>query len=87
MLILFRVLGDFFFLLAEVRLSSPCSSGPEHSSLLAGFPPIPGQKAADAGQGFVAALMAVDKLISNENVEAADEDDDEEEVGGPCLSI
>ncbi|XP_075877921.1 coiled-coil and C2 domain-containing protein 1B isoform X2 [Nelusetta ayraudi] len=44
-----------------------------------GFPPIPGQNAADAEQGFVAALMAADKLISNDNVEAADEDDDEEE--------
>lgn len=56
----------------------------KHSSHLAGFPPIPGQKAADAEQGFVAALMAADKLISNDNVEAADEDDDEEEVGGPA---
>lgn len=53
-------------------------------SHLAGFPPIPGQKGADAEQGFVAALMAADKLISNDNVEAADDDDDEEEVGGPA---
>lgn len=51
---------------------------------LAGFPPIPGQKTAGAEQGFVAALMAVDKLISNDNVEVADEDDDEEEVGLSC---
>lgn len=28
--------------------------------------------------------MAADKLISNDHVEAADEDDDEEEVGGPA---
>lgn len=55
----------------------------KHTYGLAGFPPIPGQNAADAEQGFVAALMAADKLISNDNVEAADEDDDEEEVGLP----
>lgn len=55
----------------------------KHTYDLAGFPPIPGQNAADAEQGFVAALMAADKLISNDNVEAADEDDDEEEVGLP----
>lgn len=66
-----------------MRLSSPRSSRP--GSHLAGFPPIPGQKAADAEQGFVAALMAADKLISNENVEAADEDDEEEEVGEPAV--
>lgn len=45
---------------------------------LPGFPPIPGQKAPDADQGFLAALVAADKLVSTDNAEVADEDDDEE---------
>lgn len=45
---------------------------------LQGFPPIPGQKAPDADQGFLAALVAADKLVSTDNAEVADEDDDEE---------
>uniref|UniRef100_A0A3Q3X3Y0 Coiled-coil and C2 domain-containing protein 1B n=1 Tax=Mola mola TaxID=94237 RepID=A0A3Q3X3Y0_MOLML len=44
-----------------------------------GFPPIPGQKATGAEQGFVAALVAADKLASTDTVELADENDDEEE--------
>ncbi|KAE8290614.1 Coiled-coil and C2 domain-containing protein 1B [Larimichthys crocea] len=44
-----------------------------------GFPPIPGQKATGAEQGFVAALVAADKLVSTDNVEIADDEDDEEE--------
>uniref|UniRef100_A0A671VG28 Coiled-coil and C2 domain containing 1B n=1 Tax=Sparus aurata TaxID=8175 RepID=A0A671VG28_SPAAU len=32
-----------------------------------GFPPIPGQKATGAEQGFVAALVAADKLASTDN--------------------
>ncbi|XP_073348051.1 coiled-coil and C2 domain-containing protein 1B isoform X2 [Pagrus major] len=43
-----------------------------------GFPPIPGQKATGAEQGFVAALVAADKLASTDNVEIADDDDEEE---------
>lgn len=45
---------------------------------LPGFPPIPGQKAPDANQGFLAALVAADKLVSTDNAAVADEDDDEE---------
>lgn len=51
---------------------------------LLGFPPIPGQKATGAEQGFVAALVAADKLVSTDAAEIADEEDDEEkeeEVG------
>lgn len=63
-------------------MSSPCVPALIKRCFdLAGFPPIPGQNVADTQRGFVAALMAADKLISNDNVEAADEDDDEEEVG------
>uniref|UniRef100_A0A8C4IY54 Coiled-coil and C2 domain containing 1B n=1 Tax=Dicentrarchus labrax TaxID=13489 RepID=A0A8C4IY54_DICLA len=49
-----------------------------------GFPPIPGQKATGAEQGFVAALVAADKLTSTDVTEIADEEEDEEteeEVG------
>lgn len=52
------------------------------SFYLSGFPPIPGQKAADAEQGFVAALVAADKLASTDTVEIADEEEDEEEEVG-----
>lgn len=57
------------------------------SFYLSGFPPIPGQKATGAEQGFVAALVAADKLTSTETVEIADEEDDDEvEVGlHPCI--
>ncbi|XP_036938809.1 coiled-coil and C2 domain-containing protein 1B isoform X4 [Acanthopagrus latus] len=44
-----------------------------------GFPPIPGQKATGAEQGFVAALVAADKLASTDNVEIADDDEEEKE--------
>ncbi|XP_051262179.1 coiled-coil and C2 domain-containing protein 1B isoform X5 [Dicentrarchus labrax] len=43
-----------------------------------GFPPIPGQKATGAEQGFVAALVAADKLTSTDVTEIADEEEDEE---------
>ncbi|KAM9349300.1 coiled-coil and C2 domain-containing protein 1B [Symphorus nematophorus] len=43
-----------------------------------GFPPIPGQKATGAEQGFVAALVAADKLVSTDVTEIADEEEDEE---------
>lgn len=57
------------------------------SIYLSGFPPIPGQKATGAEQGFVAALVAADKLTSTETVEIADEEDDDEvEVSlHPCV--
>ncbi|XP_044075924.1 coiled-coil and C2 domain-containing protein 1B isoform X2 [Siniperca chuatsi] len=44
-----------------------------------GFPPIPGQKATGAEQGFVAALEAADKLASTDAAVIADEEDEEEE--------
>lgn len=43
-----------------------------------GFPPIPGQKAAGAEQGFIAALEAASKLASTDAADVADEEDDEE---------
>uniref|UniRef100_A0A672HMW8 DM14 domain-containing protein n=1 Tax=Salarias fasciatus TaxID=181472 RepID=A0A672HMW8_SALFA len=43
-----------------------------------GFPPIPGQKAAGAEQGFISALETASKLASADLTAAADEDDDEE---------
>ncbi|XP_026169274.1 coiled-coil and C2 domain-containing protein 1B isoform X2 [Mastacembelus armatus] len=43
-----------------------------------GFPPIPGQKAPGAEQGFVAALEAASKLASTDAADVPDEDDDEE---------
>uniref|UniRef100_A0A8C9X0G4 Coiled-coil and C2 domain containing 1B n=1 Tax=Sander lucioperca TaxID=283035 RepID=A0A8C9X0G4_SANLU len=49
-----------------------------------GFPPIPGQKASGAEQGFVAALEAANKLASTDASQIADEEEDEEkeeEVG------
>ncbi|XP_029379912.1 coiled-coil and C2 domain-containing protein 1B isoform X2 [Echeneis naucrates] len=42
-----------------------------------GFPPIPGQKAAGAEQGFVAALEAANKLATAD-AEGPDEEEDEE---------
>nr|XP_046263639.1 coiled-coil and C2 domain-containing protein 1B isoform X2 [Scatophagus argus] len=48
-----------------------------------GFPPIPGQKATGAEQGFVAALVAADKLASTDTVEIADEEEDEEKKEEP----
>ncbi|TKS79557.1 Coiled-coil and C2 domain-containing protein 1B [Collichthys lucidus] len=50
-----------------------------------GFPPIPGQKSTGAEQGFVAALVAADKLVSTGNVEIADEEDDDEEESKPAV--
>lgn len=47
---------------------------------LSGFPPIPGHKSTGAEQGFVAALMAADKLTAADTSELADEQNDEEEV-------
>uniref|UniRef100_A0A671VF35 Coiled-coil and C2 domain-containing protein 1B n=1 Tax=Sparus aurata TaxID=8175 RepID=A0A671VF35_SPAAU len=38
-----------------------------------GFPPIPGQKATGAEQGFVAALVAADKLASTDNEEEVED--------------
>ncbi|XP_059201384.1 coiled-coil and C2 domain-containing protein 1B isoform X2 [Centropristis striata] len=43
-----------------------------------GFPPIPGQKATGAEQGFIAALEAADKLSSTDVTQIADEEEDEE---------
>ncbi|XP_041804284.1 coiled-coil and C2 domain-containing protein 1B isoform X2 [Chelmon rostratus] len=43
-----------------------------------GFPPIPGQKATGAEQGFVAALVAADKLASTDTTEIADEEEEDE---------
>lgn len=43
-----------------------------------GFPPIPGQKATGAEQGFVAALVAADKLTSSDAAEIADEEEEDE---------
>ncbi|TDH05959.1 hypothetical protein EPR50_G00127960 [Perca flavescens] len=43
-----------------------------------GFPPIPGQKASGAEQGFVAALEAANKLASTDASQIADEEEDEE---------
>uniref|UniRef100_A0A8C3GCS8 Coiled-coil and C2 domain-containing protein 1B n=1 Tax=Cyclopterus lumpus TaxID=8103 RepID=A0A8C3GCS8_CYCLU len=44
-----------------------------------GFPPIPGQKATGAEQGFIAALEAADKLSSTDDAEMGNEGEDEEE--------
>ncbi|XP_039999794.1 coiled-coil and C2 domain-containing protein 1B isoform X2 [Xiphias gladius] len=44
-----------------------------------GFPPIPGQKAAGAEQGFIAALEAASKLASTDAAEVPDEEDEEKE--------
>lgn len=49
---------------------------------LSGFPPIPGQKATGAEQGFIAALEAADKLASTDAAEIADEDEEDEEKVG-----
>ncbi|XP_056276428.1 coiled-coil and C2 domain-containing protein 1B isoform X2 [Pseudoliparis swirei] len=43
-----------------------------------GFPPIPGQKATGAEQGFIAALEAADKLSSTDDAEIGNEEEDEE---------
>ncbi|KAK5919877.1 hypothetical protein CgunFtcFv8_023738 [Champsocephalus gunnari] len=43
-----------------------------------GFPPIPGQKAAGADQGLIAALDAADKIASADATETADEDEEGE---------
>uniref|UniRef100_A0A8C7YL05 Coiled-coil and C2 domain containing 1B n=1 Tax=Oryzias sinensis TaxID=183150 RepID=A0A8C7YL05_9TELE len=50
-----------------------------------GFPPIPGQKAEGAEEGFIAALEAANKLASTDAAEEEDDDDDDkgEEVGSP----
>lgn len=47
---------------------------------LPGFPPIPGHKSTGAEHGFVAALVAADKLTGADAAELADEQNDEEEV-------
>lgn len=44
-----------------------------------GFPPIPGHQSTGAAHGFVAALVAADKLTAADAGEAADEQNDEEE--------
>ncbi|XP_071780419.2 coiled-coil and C2 domain-containing protein 1B isoform X1 [Centroberyx gerrardi] len=43
-----------------------------------GFPPIPGQEAAGAEQGFAAVLEAANKLASTDATEVGDEEGDEE---------
>ncbi|TKS79578.1 Coiled-coil and C2 domain-containing protein 1B [Collichthys lucidus] len=50
-----------------------------------GFPPIPGQKSTGAEQGFVAALVAADQLVSTGNVEIADDEADDEEESKPAV--
>lgn len=50
-----------------------------------GFPPIPGQKATGAEQGFIAALEAADKLASTDAAEIADEDEEDEEKSKPAV--
>uniref|UniRef100_A0A8D3ALC9 Coiled-coil and C2 domain-containing protein 1B n=1 Tax=Scophthalmus maximus TaxID=52904 RepID=A0A8D3ALC9_SCOMX len=51
-----------------------------------GFPPIPGQKATGAEQGFVAALEAADKLASTDPAEVPDEEEvDEEKEEKPAV--
>uniref|UniRef100_A0A8D3ALJ2 Coiled-coil and C2 domain-containing protein 1B n=1 Tax=Scophthalmus maximus TaxID=52904 RepID=A0A8D3ALJ2_SCOMX len=53
-----------------------------------GFPPIPGQKATGAEQGFVAALEAADKLASTDPAEVPDEEEvDEEKEEKVAVSI
>uniref|UniRef100_A0A8C7YL31 Coiled-coil and C2 domain containing 1B n=1 Tax=Oryzias sinensis TaxID=183150 RepID=A0A8C7YL31_9TELE len=42
-----------------------------------GFPPIPGQKAEGAEEGFIAALEAANKLASTDAAEEEDDDDDD----------
>uniref|UniRef100_A0A665XBZ3 Coiled-coil and C2 domain-containing protein 1B n=1 Tax=Echeneis naucrates TaxID=173247 RepID=A0A665XBZ3_ECHNA len=51
-----------------------------------GFPPIPGQKAAGAEQGFVAALEAANKLATAD-AEGPDEEEDEEKEDEVCSSV
>lgn len=49
-----------------------------------GFPPIPGQEAAGAEQGFAAVLEAANKLASTDATEGGDDEENEEkeeEVG------
>uniref|UniRef100_A0A3P9HIL8 Coiled-coil and C2 domain containing 1B n=1 Tax=Oryzias latipes TaxID=8090 RepID=A0A3P9HIL8_ORYLA len=43
-----------------------------------GFPPIPGQKAEGAEEGFIAALEAANKLASTDAAEEEDDDDDDD---------
>ncbi|XP_034468357.1 coiled-coil and C2 domain-containing protein 1B isoform X2 [Hippoglossus hippoglossus] len=43
-----------------------------------GFPPIPGQRATAAEQGFVAALEAASKIADADTAEAPEEEEDEE---------
>uniref|UniRef100_A0A8C9WXR7 Coiled-coil and C2 domain-containing protein 1B n=1 Tax=Sander lucioperca TaxID=283035 RepID=A0A8C9WXR7_SANLU len=50
-----------------------------------GFPPIPGQKASGAEQGFVAALEAANKLASTDASQIADEEEDEEKEEEPAV--
>uniref|UniRef100_A0A4W6FSE8 Coiled-coil and C2 domain-containing protein 1B n=1 Tax=Lates calcarifer TaxID=8187 RepID=A0A4W6FSE8_LATCA len=52
-----------------------------------GFPPIPGQKATGAEQGFIAALEAADKLASTDAAEAPDEEDDEEKEEEVAVTV
>lgn len=44
---------------------------------VSGFPPLPGQKASTAEQGFVAALEAAGKLTSDDGAEEQDEEEEE----------
>lgn len=48
------------------------------SAYLPGFPPIPGHRSTGAEQGFVAALVAADKLTAANAGETADGENDEE---------
>ncbi|XP_069366664.1 coiled-coil and C2 domain-containing protein 1B isoform X2 [Paralichthys olivaceus] len=48
-----------------------------------GFPPIPGQRATAAEQGFVAALEAASKIV--DTAEAPEEEEEEEEASKPAV--
>ncbi|XP_047224206.1 coiled-coil and C2 domain-containing protein 1B isoform X1 [Girardinichthys multiradiatus] len=52
-----------------------------------GFPPIPGQKAADAERGFIATLEAASKLASPDAPDVGDEEDDEEKEEESMVAV
>ncbi|KAM4557537.1 coiled-coil and C2 domain-containing protein 1B [Fundulus diaphanus] len=52
-----------------------------------GFPPIPGQKAAAAEQGFIATLEAASKLASTDAAEVGDDEEDEEREAEPKIAV
>lgn len=74
------ILYQCLLVTSELPFAETC-----HGLYPSGFPPIPGHKSTGAEQGFVAALVAADKLTA---ADTADEANDEEEVratvGRPC---